>query len=67
MASLGAPRDAMALDIGSASLKAAQVKRGRGGYSVGRTAVRPLPEGLVEDGQVIDAEAVVVRDQAHVA
>jgi type IV pilus assembly protein PilM len=58
MASLGAPRDAMALDIGSSSLKAAQVKRGRGGYSVGRTAVRPLPEGLVEDGQVIDAEAV---------
>lgn len=58
MASLGAPRDAVALDIGSSSLKAAQVKRGRGGYSVGRTAVRPLPEGLVDDGMVIDSAGV---------
>ncbi len=58
MASLGATRDAVALDIGSSSLKAAQVKHGRGGYSVGRTAVRPLPEGIVADGQVIDADAV---------
>ena len=58
MASLGATRDAVALDIGSSSLKAAQVKRGRGGHSVGRTALRALPEGVVEDGQMIDAEAV---------
>ena len=58
MASFGATRDVMALDIGSSSLAAAQVKRGRGGYSVGRTAVRPLPEGLVDDGQVIDPEGV---------
>jgi type IV pilus assembly protein PilM len=58
MASLGAARDVVALDIGSSSLKAAQLKRGRGGYSVGRTAMRPLPEGLVADGQVIDADGV---------
>jgi type IV pilus assembly protein PilM len=58
MANLGATRDAVALDIGSSSLAAAQVKRGRGGYSVGRTAVRPLPEGLVADGQVLDPEAL---------
>ena len=61
MASFGAPRDAVALDIGSSSLKAAQLRRGRGGYSVGRTAVRPLPEGLVDDGQLIDADAVATE------
>ena len=65
MASLGATRDAVALDIGSSALKAVQIKRGRGGYSVGRPAVRPLPEGLVDDGQMIDIGGR--RDQAHVA
>ena len=61
MASLSAARDVVALDIGSSSLKAAQVKRGRGGYSVGRTAVRPLAEGLVADGQVLDSESVAAE------
>ena len=61
MVSLGATRDAVALDIGSSALKAVQIKRGRGGYSVGRTAVRPLPEGLVDDGQMIDIGAVAAE------
>lgn len=54
----GNVRDAMALDIGSNSLAAARIKHGRSGSVVDRTAVHPLPEGLVGDGQILEPEAL---------
>lgn len=55
MPSLTAPRDTIALDIGSSSIAAARVTHGRNGPAVARTAVHPLPDGLVSDGTILDA------------
>lgn len=49
---------AIGLDIGTSALRAAQVSKTRGGYSLGSFAQIALPAGAVADGEIRDAGAV---------
>jgi type IV pilus assembly protein PilM len=46
------------LDIGSRSLKAAEVEESKRGYSLKRFGIADLPSGAIEDGAINDPEAV---------
>jgi type IV pilus assembly protein PilM len=53
-----ASRTAVGLDIGTSSVRAAQVTIGKGGDVLDRFGQVPLPVGAVRDGEVADPEAV---------
>ncbi len=51
-------RTAVGLDIGTSSVRAAELTFGRGGTTLTRFGQVALPEGAVRAGEVVDAEAV---------
>ena len=51
-------RTAVGLDIGTSSVRAAELALGRGGTTLTRFGQVALPEGAVRAGEVVDAEAV---------
>ncbi len=52
-------KDTLGLDIGSSSVKLVQLKEGRGGYTLVKTGMVPLPHEAIVDGSIIDASSVV--------
>jgi type IV pilus assembly protein PilM len=56
--SLFKKRSFVGLDLGSSSVKAAQVERAGDAWKVTRAAVVPLPPGMVKDGTVADPDGV---------
>jgi type IV pilus assembly protein PilM len=46
------------LDIGSKSIKAAQIAETKKGYALGRFGIVDIPPGLIEDGAIKDAEQI---------
>src|SRR5215207_1912883 len=51
------PQTVVGLDIESGSVAATEVKT-NGSRAVGRTAIAPLHPGVVNEGEVVDAEAL---------
>lgn len=49
---------AIGLDIGTSSVRAAEVSFGRGTYTLQHYGQVPLPAGAVSDGEVVDPQAV---------
>jgi type IV pilus assembly protein PilM len=49
---------AVGLDIGSSSVKAVVLRRGRGGWSLVAAGEAPLPEGSIQDGAAAEPTAV---------
>ena len=47
------------LDIGSSSIKAVQLKAGRGGYELQAFGMQPLVPQTIVDGTIMDQAAVV--------
>ncbi len=48
----------LSLDIGSSTLAGVELRVAGGRTRVARTSVAPLPDGLVRDGEIADAEAL---------
>lgn len=46
------------LDIGSRSIKAAEIAETKKGYTLGRFGIADIPPGLIEDGAIKDAEQI---------
>ena len=46
------------IDIGSSSVKVAQMKSSAKGYTLNKLGMAELPEGLVEEGRIMDADAL---------
>ncbi len=53
-----ARRSAIGLDIGTSSVRAAELSFGKGGISLDKFGQVALPPGAVRDGEVVDAPAV---------
>ena len=46
------------LDVGSSSIKAVELKRGRAGIEVAHLGVEPLPSDIVVDSMIVDSGTV---------
>ncbi|MBI2265034.1 MAG: pilus assembly protein PilM, partial [Armatimonadetes bacterium] len=58
LSSLSKDRTSVGIELSKASLRVAQVRRGRSGYVLERLLEEGLPEGLVDDNGVKDAAGV---------
>src|SRR4249919_3210293 len=52
-------KNLVGVDIGSSSIKVAQLKEGRKGYGLVRAGYAPLPPQSIVDGHVMNSQAVV--------
>jgi type IV pilus assembly protein PilM len=59
MFGLGTKRDTVGLDIGASSIKAVQLKGGRGGYELVRLGIVPLHPETIVDGVIMDSGTVI--------
>ena len=46
------------LDIGSSVVKVAEVKKSGSGLALKKFAMTPIPEGVIEDGQILDIDTL---------
>ena len=58
MFGFGKPKGLVGLDIGSSSVKAAELKRRGGGYELVNLGIEPLGQDTVVDGAIMDALSV---------
>jgi type IV pilus assembly protein PilM len=61
MFNLGKSKSLIGLDIGSSSVKAVELKRGRGGYELVAYGIEPLAQDTVVDGAIMDAPSVAEK------
>jgi type IV pilus assembly protein PilM len=59
MFGLGRSKDAVGLDIGASSVKAVQLKRGRGVHELVRLGIAPLHPETIVDGVIMDSGTVI--------
>jgi len=59
MFSFGRSKDAVGLDIGASSVKAVQLKRGRGVHELVRLGIAPLHPETIVDGVIMDSGTVI--------
>src|SRR5512145_1640127 len=59
MFGLGKKRDTVGLDIGASSIKAVQLRGGRGGYDLVRFGIAPLHPETIVDGVIMDSGTVI--------
>jgi type IV pilus assembly protein PilM len=59
MFALGRSKDAVGLDIGASSVKAVQLKRGRGVHELVRLGIAPLHPETIVDGVIMDSGTVI--------
>jgi type IV pilus assembly protein PilM len=59
MFGLGKKRETVGLDIGASSVKAVQLKGGRGGYELLRLGIAPLHPETIVDGVIMDSGTVI--------
>ena len=52
-------QDLIGLDIGTNSLKVAQLKRNSRGYELIRAGIKPLPPGTISEDEVLDRKAII--------
>src|SRR4051812_5932692 len=52
-------KNCIGLDIGSSSIKAVQIKKGRNGYALTAFGMQPLVPQTIVDGAIMDQSAVV--------
>lgn len=58
MFGLGGAKTIVGLDIGSSSIKAVELKKGRGGITVTHLGMEPLPSDIVVDSMIVDSGSV---------
>src|SRR4030067_3245770 len=59
MFALGRSKDAVGLHIGASSVKAVQLKRGRGVHELVRLGIAPLHPETIVDGVIMDSGTVI--------
>jgi len=52
-------QDLIGLDIGSNSLKVAQLKRNAKGYELIKAGIKPLPPGTISEDEILDRKAII--------
>jgi type IV pilus assembly protein PilM len=58
MFGLGAAKSIVGLDIGSSTIKAVELKKGKGGIQVSSLGVEPLASDIVVDSMIVDSGSV---------
>ena len=56
-------KNVVGLDIGASSVKAVQLKRGRGGNELVSLGIAPLPPETIVDGVIMDSGTVIAAIQ----
>jgi len=52
-------KELIGLDIGTSSLKLAQLKKTAKGYELVKAALKPLPQGVISEDEILDKEIVI--------